>query len=386
MTPESLPTQNEPYSLKGLVLYFLKLGTIGFGGPVPLAGYMQRDLVEKRGWVTSEEYIKGLAFSKLAPGPFATQLALYIGYIRSKILGATLVGIFFILPSFLMVVGLAIVYREYGEMPWMSAAFYGISAAVLGVMVRSAYKLCITALGNNYILWILFVSSAVATALLEGEPIWLLVAAGIINLLFVSKGRVFSRNTLRLFIPSYVFDAVPVIAGSRSFIDIFLYFVQAGSVVFGSGLAIVPFLYGGVVNDHHWLTSKQFVDAVAVAMITPGPVVITVAFIGYLVAALPGAIAAALGVFLPVYLFVILLTPFYERIAKNAKVRAFIFGVTAATTGAIAGSLFNLGRHSLTDIPAMMIAGVTVVLLFRFKIPEPLIVLVAAVVGLLIKL
>ncbi|MFI5264675.1 MAG: chromate efflux transporter, partial [Candidatus Kapaibacterium sp.] len=278
------------------------------------------------------------------------------------------------------------VYEEYGELPWMSAAFYGISAAVLGIMVRSAYKLSITALGKKYLLWMLFVSSAIATALLEGEPIWLLVAAGVINLLFVSKGRIFSRNTLRLFIPSYILDAVPMITGSRSFIDIFLYFVQAGSVVFGSGLAIVPFLYGGVVNENHWLTNKQFIDAVAVAMITPGPVVITVAFIGYLVSALPGAIAASLGVFLPVYLFVIILTPFYERVAKNTNVRAFIFGVTAATTGAIAGSLYNLGRHSLTDIPSIAIAGVTIILLFRFKIPEPLIVLVAAVAGLLIKL
>ena len=141
----------EPYSLRGLVLYFLKLGASGFGGPGSLAGYMHRDLVEKKGWVTKEEYVRGLAFSKLAPGPFATQLALYIGYIRNKILGATLVGIFFILPSFLMVIGLAVVYVQYGDMPWMSAAFYGISAAVLGIMVRSAYKLARTALGANTI-------------------------------------------------------------------------------------------------------------------------------------------------------------------------------------------------------------------------------------------
>jgi len=382
---ESLSPKNEPYSLRGLVLYFLKLGTTGFGGPVPLAGYMERDLVEKRGWVTKEEYVRGLAFSKLAPGPFATQLALYIGFIRSKILGATLVGIFFILPSFLMVVGLAMVYLQYGEMPWMSAAFYGISAAVLGIMIRSAYKLARTALGTKTMLWILFGISAIATALLEGEPIWLLIAAGLINLIYFSKGKFFSRNKLRLFIPAYILDAVPILTSSRSFLDLFLYFVQAGSVVFGSGLAIVPFLYGGVVQQYHWLTDKQFVDAVAVAMITPGPVVITVAFIGYLVSALPGAIAAALGVFLPVYLFVIILTPFYERIAKYPGVSAFIMGVTAATTGAIVGSLFNLGRHSLADYPSMVIAGVTVILLFRFKIPEPVIVIVAAVIGLVLK-
>jgi chromate transporter len=383
--PDSLHIEKEPYSLRGLVLYFLKLGTIGFGGPVPLAGYMERDLVENRGWVSKEEYVRGLAFSKLAPGPFATQLALYIGFIRSKILGATLVGIFFILPSFLMVVGLAIMYLHYGEMPWMSAAFYGITAAVLGIMARSAYNLARTALGTKVILWALFGISALATALLQGEPIWLLIAAGLTNLIYVSKGKLFSRSKLRLVIPAYILDVVPLLTDSRSFIDLFLYFAQAGSVVFGSGLAIVPFLYGGVVEHYHWLTDKQFVDAVAVAMITPGPVVITVAFIGYLISALPGAIAAALGVFLPVYLFVIILTPFYERIAKHPGVSAFIFGVTAATTGAIVGSLYNLGRHSLTDIPSMVIAGVTVLLLFRFKIPEPAIVIVAAAIGLLLK-
>ncbi len=352
---------------------------------MPLAGYMERDLVEKRGWVTKEEYIKGLAFSKLAPGPFATQLALYIGFIRSKILGATLVGIFFILPSFLIVVGLAIVYKEYGEMPWMSAAFYGVSAAVLGIMVRSAYKLSRTALGSNILLWILFAISAISTALLKGEPIWLLLAAGVINLLYFSRSTIFSRKRLHLWIPLYILDAIPVVTGSRSFVDLFLYFIQAGSVVFGSGLAIVPFLYGGVVQQNHWLTNKQFVDAVAVAMITPGPVVITVAFIGYLVSALPGAIAAALGVFLPVYLFVILLTPLYERIAKRPGINAFIMGVTAATTGAILGSLYNLGLQTLIDIPSVVIAVVTVILLFRFKIPEVIIVLAAAGVGLLLQ-
>jgi len=346
---------------------------------------MERDLVEERAWVTKEEYVRGLAFSKLAPGPFATQLALYIGYIRSKILGATLVGISFILPSFLMVVGLAILYQQFGEMHWMSAAFYGISAAVLGIMVRSAYKLARSALGKNSVLWIIFCLAALGTALLEGEPLWLLLAAGVLYLLYFLRDKIFSRKTFKIFIPLYILDAMPALAASHSFIDLFLYFVQAGIVVFGSGLAIVPFLYGGVVQQNHWLTDKQFVDAVAVAMITPGPVVITVAFIGYLVSALPGALAAALGVFLPVYLFVIILTPFYERIVKHPGVSAFIQGVTAATTGAIVGSLYNLGRHSLNDIPSLVIAGVTIVLLFRFKIPEPVIVFVAAGIGLLLK-
>jgi chromate transporter len=375
----------KPYSLQGLAFYFLKLGTTGFGGPVALVSYMERDLVQKRGWITKEEYIRGLAFSKLAPGPFAAQLAIYFGFIRSKVFGATLVGIMFVLPSFLMVIGLAIFYQQYGDMTWVSAAFYGVSAAVIGIMIRSVYKLARTALGANVMLWSLFGISAVLSALLEGEPIWLLLAAGFLNLVYFTKGKLFSRNKLHILLPAYILDAVPVITGSRSFLDLFLYFVQSGSVVFGSGLAIVPFLYGGVVQQYHWLTDKQFVDAVAVAMITPGPVVITVAFIGYLVSALPGAIAAALGVFLPVYLFVIVLTPFYERIAKHPGVMAFIMGVTAATTGAIAGSLVTLGKHSLNDIPSVLIVVITAALLFRFKIPEPIIVILAAVIGVFLQ-
>lgn len=346
---------------------------------------MEHELVGKRGWVTKEEYVRGLAFSKLAPGPFATQLALYIGYIRSKTLGATLVGIAFILPSFTMVVGLAELYIHYGALPWISSAFYGISAAVLGIMVRSAYKLARTALGKKYILWIIFGLSAVTTALLEGEPIWMLIGAGVTNFFYVKRDSFTFSGKLRSFLPAYFPAALPMLSSSHSFMDLFLYFIQAGAVVFGSGLAIVPFLYGGVVQEHHWLTNQQFVDAVAVSMITPGPLVITVAFIGYLVSSFTGAIAAALGVFLPVYVFVVFLTPLYERIAKHTGVAAFIMGVTAATTGAIAGSLVNLGRHSLTDIPSISIAIITAIILFKFKIPEPIIVLVAACVGLMIR-
>jgi chromate transporter len=167
---------------------------------------------------------------------------------------------------------------------------------------------------------------------------------------------------------------------------LFTYFGSAGLFVFGSGLAIVPFLHGGVVQQHQWLTERQFLDAVAVALITPGPVVITVAFIGYLVAGAFGAAAAAAGVFAPVYLITIWLAPHYDRLKTNAHVRAFVDGVTAAATGAIAGAAFVLGRRALVDGPTILLAAITLILLFKArKIPEPLLILAAGVVGIALK-
>src|SRR5262249_10090469 len=160
------------------------------------------------------------------------------------------------------------------------------------------------------------------------------------------------------------------------------YFAEAGAFVFGSGLAIVPFLYGGVVERFHWLSERQFLDAVAVAMITPGPVVITVAFIGYLVAGLLGALLAAIGVFLPCYLFVIIPAPYFRRIAKNRQIKAFVDGVTAAATGAIAGAAFVLGRRAVVDIPTLLILASTYLVLDKAKkVPEPLVILAAGVIG-----
>jgi chromate transporter len=168
-------------------------------------------------------------------------------------------------------------------------------------------------------------------------------------------------------------------------LDLLWFFTKAGAFVFGSGLAIVPFLYGGVVQEHHWLNDQQFLDAVAVAMITPGPVVITVAFIGYLVAGLCGAVAAGIGVFLPVYLFVVIPYPWFDKWSANSQVRAFVKGVTAAAAGAIAGACFVLGRRAVIDLPTAALAAGTLLLLSRFKIPEPILIVAAGLIGILVS-
>src|SRR6266700_6310625 len=299
--------------------YFLWLGTVGFGGPIALAGHMQQDLVDKHGWVSKEDYLEGLALAQLAPGPLAAQLAIYLGYLRAGILGATLVGWAFVFPSFVMVLALSAAYVRYGGLSWMQGIFYGIGAAVIGIIARSAFKLTKLTLGKDKLLWGIFTVLAVSTAWTSREIIWLFLLGGVVAVLVKAYP---SRMGARSFVPAMF--ATGMLGVNGPLLQIFFYFAKAGMFVFGSGLAVVPFLYGGTVQEHHWLTDHQFVDAVAVAMITPGPVVITVAFIGYLVAGVAGATAAALGIFLPVYLVVVVLAPSYKRWAKNPQLNAFV--------------------------------------------------------------
>jgi chromate transporter len=366
-------------SLLRFTAYFLWLGTVGFGGPIALAGHMQQDLVDRRGWISREDYVDGLALAQLAPGPLAAQLAIYLGYVRAGVLGSTLVALAFVLPSFLMVLALSAAYVRYGGLAWMQGMFYGVGAAVIGIIARSAVKLTKLTLGKDQLLWAIFAVLAISTAWTSREIIWLVVLGGLVSLLVKSY---------RLRVPTGSAVCVVLATGwlpsAGPLGEIFLYFAKAAIFVFGSGLAVVPFLYGGVVQGHHWLTPQQFVDAVAVAMITPGQVVITVAFIGYLVAGWAGATAAAMGMFLPVYLVVVLLAPSYKRWSKNPQLSAFVRGVTAAATGAIAGSVFVLARRSIYDWPTLIIAALSLAILFRWKVPEPALIAVAAGAGLLL--
>ena len=355
---------------------------MGFGSPIALAGYMHRDLVEDRRWILPDDYREGLALAQLAPGPLAAQLAIYLGWVRGGVFGATLVGVAFVLPSFLMVLALAALYLNLGGLPWMQGMFYGIGAAVIAIIGRSAYKLVRSTLAKDWLLWSIFAVSALVTAWTESEVIWLFVLSGVVALAVrrgVSKGYA-------AVIPVWLISGLHGPAAGTTLMTLFWYFAEAGAFVFGSGLAIVPFLYGGVVGKFHWLTERQFLDAIAVAMITPGPVVITVAFIGHLVAGPLGATAAALGVFLPCYLLVVIPAPYFRRFANNPRLRAFVDGVTAAATGAIAGAAFVLGKRAIVDAATATIAVATLIVLLKTKrIPEPLVILLAGGVGLLIR-
>ena len=374
----------------GLVRYFLYLGSLGFGGPVALVGYMQRDLVEQRSWFSKDDYLKGLMLSQLAPGPLAAQLAMCLGYVHGRVAGATLIGLAFILPSFLMTLALGAVYVAYGGLGWMQAAFYGVGAAVIGIIVRSAWKLMRLTMARDRLLWAVAGLMAVVTAWTEAEIGSLFILCGVVVLLVQAPprrllGRVRSTRILPVVgWPLLLVTGLAAPASPDVLARVLWFFTQAGAFVFGSGLAIVPFLYGGVVQEYRWLTDKQFLDAVAVAMLTPGPVVITVAFIGYLVAGGAGGAAAAIGVFLPTYLFVVVPYPWFDRFSENPQVKAFVSGVTAAAAGAIAGACVVLGRRAIVDWPTALIALATFGLLWRLKLPEPVLIAAAGAAGLLI--
>ena len=327
------------YTLWQLICYFFRLGTFGFGGPVALVGYMHRDLVENKAWISDSDYKEGLALSQIAPGPLAAQLAIYLGYVHYRVLGATLAGIAFVIPSFFMVIGLGWAYVRFGGLTWMQSVFYGVGAAVIGIIAISAHKLTTKSIGKDKLLWAIFTLLAAVTIITESEMAALFIGAGILVWLIRCKPNFRASGRLSAFAAPIPLQqvAVTVASDGNTLVQIALFFTKAGAFVFGSGLAIVPFLYGGVVTEYHWLTEQQFVDAVAVAMITPGPVVITTAFIGYLVAGLPGACITALATFIPCYLFTILPAPYFKKYGKHPALMAFVDGITAAAIGAIAG-------------------------------------------------
>ena len=381
------------YSLKDLVIYFLKLGTWGFGGPVALVGYMHRDLVEDRKWITEEEYREGLALAQLAPGPLAAQLGIYIGFVHYRILGATLIGLAFVLPSFIMVVLLGMAYKLYSGLSWMQAMFYGVSASVIAIISISAYKLTvksiskltIPAIRTNWMLWVLYIIGVVVTVITQREEVLLFLFTGIIYMLIKVPPK---WHRQRVVIPAFLLTGLGFWDFTNAeLIKIALFFLKAGTFVFGSGLAIVPFLHGGVVQEYGWLTEAEFVDSVAVAMITPGPVVITVGFIGYLVSGFPGASIAALATFLPCFLFTVILAPSFKKIAGNKRVKAFVDGITAGVIGALVGSVIIIASRSIVDVYTALIAlGTILALLYIKKLQEPYVIFAAALAGVLIRM
>ncbi|HEU4750420.1 MAG TPA: chromate transporter [Acidimicrobiia bacterium] len=387
---EYVTVPSASYRLAELARYFLYLGAAGFGGPVALVEYMHRDLVDRREWITDDEYREGLALANLSPGPLAAQLAIYLGFVHYRYIGASLVAVAFVLPSFLMVIGIGWAYQRFGGLPAMQAVFYGVGAAIIGIIAWSAHRLTRKTIKGDPLLWIIFFVMAAITAITETERVELFPLAGLVVWAARSlRLRGQDQGTTAAFLLP-ISLAVETTAGGTAptsgLTDIFWFFLKAGALVFGSGLAIVPFLYGGVVGGYGWLDAQQFLDAVAVAMITPGPVVITTGFIGYLVAGFPGAIVAAIATFLPAYLFTVLPAPYFRKYGRRPSLAAIADGVTAAAIGAITGAVIVLGRHAIIDVPTLILASTALLILWKSprRIPEPVIVAGAAVAGLIL--
>ena len=359
-----------------LVLYFLRLGLIGFGGPVALVGQMERELVTERGWLTKEQMRETIAICQSLPGPLAIQVGIYISYLRGGFWAGWAGGWAFILPNFAIVAALGALYVHYGDLKPVTAIFYGVSPAVIALILHSCYRL--SRLGmEDWLQWAIAAVCLVVTVWLQAEVAWLFLGAGAVGILYYGTAfRGPAAAAAALAVPLGTATSLPTL------VKILGFFLKAGSLTFGSGLVIVPFLQQGVVQQYGWLDERAFLIAVAIGMISPGPVVITATFVGYLVAGFLGATAATIGIFLPSFILVLVAAPLLARHRANRNVQGFIKGAYGAAIGTILGACLLLGRIAIGDWLTALIGLVSLAVLFRRKVSNPLLILATGLVGL----
>jgi chromate transporter len=367
--------------IRDLVRYYLRLGALGFGGPVALCGQMEKELVQERGWLTKEEMREGIAVCQSLPGPLAIQVGIFISYLRGGFWGAWAGGWAFILPNFIIVAALAALYVHFGGLSLVTAIFYGVSPAVIALILHSCYRLAKLGM-EDWLQWVIAAACFAVTVALQAEVALLFIASGILGVLYYGslfRGQPASSLPL-LAIPLSV-GAGPG-AGGSILGKLFVFFLKAGSLTFGSGLVIVPFLEKGLVQQMGWLDSHQFLIAVAMGMLSPGPVVITATFVGYVVAGFWGSVIATIGIFLPSFLLVLIVAPILMRYRSNPNVQGFVKGAYAAAIGTILGACLLLGRIAIGDWLTALVALVSLIVLFRWKVSNPVLVAATAIVGL----
>jgi chromate transporter len=373
-------------TLSGLFRYFLGLGSFGFGGPIALAGYMHRDLVERRGWYSEDEYQQGLAIAQTMPGPLAAQLAMWLGYLERGAIGAFLVALPFVVPPFLLVTAVAALYAHYQGLSQVESIFFGVGPAVMAIIAIAAYKLARATNKQDPVLWAIAVIVCTATVISGAEIVWLFIAAALFGAIYYGGGIPRFRDRIGAFapLPLAVVKGFVWLGAGASLGAMALFFAEASALTFGSGLAVVPFLHQGLVETHHWLTEQQLTDAVAMGLISPGPVVIMGTFAGYLVAGVVGAVIATVAIFTPTYLFVVVPGRLFRRFEKHPRVQGFVKGATAAAAGAIAGAAIVIGRQTISGWLSAAIGVVALALLLQrwVKVPEPALVVLAAGAGL----
>jgi chromate transporter len=373
--------------IKDLVRYYLRLGLLGFGGPVALVGQMERELVGGKGWVTKDEMREGLAICQSLPGPLAIQVGIWLSYLRGGFWGAWAGGWAFILPNFVIVSTLGALYVHFGGLPWVTAIFYGVSPAVIALILHSCSRLAKLGM-DDWLQWALAAVAFAVTVAVRAEVAWIFLASGAVGILyygslFRARAAASTTSSFLVGLPLVAGSADASVATSTLLGKLFVFFLKAGSLTFGSGLVIVPFLEKGLVQQTGWLNEREFLVAVAMGMMSPGPVVITATFVGYLVAGFWGSVVATIGIFLPSFLLVLIVAPVLVRYRTNRNVQGFIKGAYAAAIGTILGACVLLGRIAIGDWLTALVALVSLVMLFRWKVSNPLLIAAAAVIGLI---
>lgn len=365
--------------LSELLFYFLRLGTLGSGGPVALVGQMERELVAERGWLSKEQMREAVAVCQSLPGPLAIQVGIFIGYLRGGFWGAWVGGWAFIFPNFVIVAALGALYVHFGGLSPLTAIFYGVSPAVIALILHSCYRLAKLGMEDR-LQWAIAAACFIVTVVLQAEVALLFIGAGIAGILFY--GTIFRRRpTALMAVAPLAVPAVPVVSGSILG-KLLLFFLKAGSLTFGSGLVIVPFLEQGLVHEYGWLDQHTFLIAVAIGMISPGPVVITATFVGYLVAGFWGSLVSTIGIFLPSFLLVLIAAPILLRHRENPNVQGFVKGAYAAAIGTILGACILLAKIAIGDWMTALIGIASLGMLFRWKVSNPLLVGATAIIGL----
>ena len=369
-------------SVGEIVRYFLRLGTLGFGGPVALVGLMEKELVQERQWLTRDEMRDAVAVSQSLPGPLAIQVGIFIAYLRGGFWGAWAGGWAFILPNFLIVAALGALYVHFGGLPWMTGVFYGIAPAVIALILHSCYRLAKLGM-EDWLQWIVAGACFVVTIWVQAEVAILFIGAGILGVAYY--GSLFRRSTA----PTSLLALIPIGVGTTGQLtastlgQLLAFFLKAGSLTFGSGLVIVPFLEKGLVQESGWLNPREFLVAVAVGMMSPGPVVITATFVGFLVAGFWGSLVSTVGIFLPSFILILVVAPILVRHRANPNVQGFVKGAYGAAIGTILGACVLLGKIAIGDWLTALIAAGSLTVLFRFKVINPLLIGATAVVGLI---
>ncbi len=378
-------------SLWHIAKFFLRLGLTAFGGPAVHLAMMEEQAVRQLQWLTHEEFMDLLAAVNLIPGPNSTQMAIFIGRKQGGVPGLIIAGLCFILPAMLIVLGLAAAYGTYGELPVAQGFLAGVKPVMIAILIHALWVLSQKSLRNFQ--WIFFAVIACVASLLHQSEILVLLALGI-SAVGIQRFRGGPRaknisgiGLLALFWPrreiplAMAATAAFVSSAGPSVVRLFLYFLKIGSVLYGSGYVLLAFLQSGLVDELHWLTQAQLLDATSVGQLTPGPVFTTATFIGFLLLGLPGALAATLGIFLPSFFLVGFSGAFMARLKTSKVAQIFLQAVGAGSLGLMAAAGIQLGQSAITDVFTLLIALVSLLVLIRFKISSVWLILVGAVLA-----